>query len=230
MGVHQDGPVAVVPRQPEQSGLAGAEIGTPIRQLGQRLSGSLGDRVEQLSHRREPRLDPEGAGMDRAGHHPRDSRDRARRRRDCHDAGRAADHVDDVTLGDPGTDRVPMGIESADRDRDSRREAESLGPCGGELAGQRGRGRVPSSEQATRLTEEGIDRGEERVRREAAVLGAPEPLVTHGADASGQRFEVGDSAEHRGNHVAMLQRRHGFLPPGRVVPEPMEQLGEPPLR
>ncbi len=59
--------------------------------------------------------------MNGAGYDAADARDQVRLFPDGHDAGGGADDVDDVSEADSRADRVPMGIERADRDRDARR-------------------------------------------------------------------------------------------------------------
>jgi hypothetical protein len=63
----------------------------------------------------------------------------------------------------------------------------------------------------------------------AAQLPVPHPLVAHGADAARRLARIGDAAQHRGHHVAMLQRRDHLRALAGIVPQPVQQLRESPL-
>ena len=65
------------------------------------------------------------------------------------------------------------------------------------------------------------------VRPSASV---PHPLVAHGADAARDLRRIGDAAEHGRHHVAVFERGSHARALLRIVAQPVQQLGESPLR
>ena len=64
------------------------------------------------------------------------------------------------------------------------RRPSSLGPLRREMAGEVVGGEVFAADLGADAGEERIDGDEELLRRQAAPLGIPHPLVAHGADAA----------------------------------------------
>src|SRR3974377_614604 len=54
--------------------------------------------------------------------------------------------------------------------------------------------------------------------------------MSHAADATNDLAMLGQSAQCSGNHIAVLERCLELLASLRVVAQPVEQLGETPLR
>ena len=98
------------------------------------------------------------------------------------------------------------------------------------MAGEVVAGQVLAAQFCTNALEERIDCDKECLRRQAIPARVPHPLVAHGADAALELAYGGDAAERGGDHVAMLQSRDESGSLVRVVPQPVEQLGETPLR
>ncbi len=89
---------------------------------------------------------------------------------------------------------------------------------------------VRAAETVADPGEERVDGDEELFRRVAAERLVPEPLVPHGADAAWHLAGVGDPAEDRGDHVAVLEGGGEARALVGVVAQPVEELGEAPLR
>ena len=53
--------------------------------------------------------------------------------------------------------------------------------------------------------------------------------MTHGADAALHQFGIGDAAESRRHHVAVLEGARQLTALLRIVAQPVQQLGESPL-
>ena len=72
-----------------------------------------------------------------------------------------------------------------------------------------------------------INTGQECCRGQVAV---PQPLVPHRANRTRHAIGISDAAQHRRDHVAVLERGHERSAFGRMVTHPVEELGETPLR
>ena len=67
-------------------------------------------------------------------------------------------------------------------------------------------GRIDAAEFRANAGEQRIDGGQELFRRKPAELLVPHPFVAHGADAARNRRGVGDAAQNRRHHIAVLER------------------------
>src|SRR5579859_2239079 len=65
---------------------------------------------------------------------------------------------------------------------------------------------------------------------ETAERGVPHPLMAHGANAALYLLRVGDAAQRRRDHVAMLERGNKLRALGRIMPKPVQQLRKTPFR
>src|SRR5260370_1185677 len=72
--------------------------------------------------------------------------------------------------------------------------------------------------------------GQEVLGWKAAERSVPEPLVPHGTDAPLHFLCLGDAAKGCGDHVAVLEGGHEFRSLGGIMPEPVQEFGEAPLR
>ena len=88
----------------------------------------------------------------------------------------------------PAPMRVPVRIEGADRDGDAGLQPEFLRPFCGKMAGEMVGGEVLAVELFAHAVKQRIDLRQETLRRQAAPLGVPHPLVAHGADAALRAF------------------------------------------
>ncbi len=228
-GVDEHSAIAIVPGEPEQTGLARAVVLEAFREFGDGGSGAACDGFEDIAGSGESGLDAGVTGMDGTGDHTADAGDQAGLIADGHDAGGGADHVDHIADANAGADGVPMRVEGADRDRDAGAQAEFLRPCGGEVSGDLIAGGVASAELFADAGEGGIERREKFFGRETAEGGAPHPFVAHGADAARYLGGIADAAEDGGDHVAMFERGGEARTFGRVVAQPVEEFGEAPF-
>ncbi len=228
--VDEHGPVAVVPGEVQQAGLAGAVRRQALRERGDGRAGAPRDRVEDVAGGREARLDPGQRRVHRAGNDAAQARHARGLVADGDDAGRGADHVDHVAEADAGADRVPVRVEGADRDRDAGAQPHPFGPRRRQAAGQRVGGRVAARDLVPHAGKQRVHRREEALWRQAAERRAPHPLVAHRADAARHLRGIGDPAERGRHHVAVLERGDDAVALVGVVAQPVQQLRESPLR
>ena len=111
--------------------------------------------------------------MDAARDNAADSGDERRLLFHGDDAGGRADDVNHVAFAAACADGVPVGVECADGNGDSGAEAKSLGPLGREMSCDVVGGEVFAVEAGADSVEEGIEFGEELLRRETAPLWVP---------------------------------------------------------
>ena len=149
---------------------------------------------------------------------------------DRHDAGGSADDVDDIAFPDAGPDRVPMGVEGADWNRNPGLQAELFGPCGGQVAGD-AVGRCVTSGEFPAHAGRAAGQATSGTPRAAARRGS-RSTSTCGPWRRRERgiwFTSRMPHKDRCDHVAVLQRGQHSGPFLRVVPEPVEQLRKSPL-
>ena len=127
-GIHQHRAVAVVPGHPQQSGLARCERLEPLDSAATVDPGAACDRIEDIAGGRKARLDAGESRMNAARHNAADTRNQLRLFGDGHDARRGADNVHHVAGPAAGADRIPMGVERAHRNRNTRTQPEFRGP------------------------------------------------------------------------------------------------------
>jgi hypothetical protein len=229
LGIDEDGAVAVVPGEAEEAGLSGTVAVEAFGEVGDGVAGAGGDGVEDVAGGGEAGFDAGELRMDAAGDDAADAGDEGGLLRHGDDAGGGAHDVNDVAFAAAGADGVPVGVEGTDGDGNAGAEAELCGPLGGEMAGEMVGGAVIALELVANAVEEGIELGEEGLRREAVPFGVPHPLVAHGADAALDEAGIGYAAEGGGDHVAVLEGGGELRALVRVVAEPVEELGESPL-
>src|SRR5208337_3700485 len=133
--------------------------------------------------------------MDAARHHAANAWNQLRLPAHGDDAGRGADHVDDISLTAPRANRVPVRVECSDGHWNASPQAKLLGPLRSEMPSQVIRGEIVARESFANAVKESVKSGEKRLRRQAVPLGIPHPFVAHGADAAFGQPGIGDAAE-----------------------------------
>src|SRR5215469_14536463 len=88
---------------------------------------------------------------------------------------------------------------------------------------------VPAVELRAHAAQNRIYGTKEFLRRQAAQLRVPHPLMPHRADAARRLLRIRDSAKRRRKHVAMLERGYETCALFRIVAQPVEQLRESPF-
>ncbi len=172
---------------------------------------------EDVADRRLPGLDVVEARQDAALDDAADAGNVGHRlvaRKHANVAGRGSDHLDQRALADAAADRAVMDVELADRDRDSRGEAELGGPLGAERAGRRAGVIGLVVKPVAKAGEARIERAEELLVGQAAPCVGVERLVAGGADAALDLHGIGHAGQHRGNPVRDLDPRIGRLEHG----------------
>src|SRR5215471_11983065 len=91
-----------------------------------------------------------------------------------------------------------------------------------------GRG-VPAVELRAHAAQKRIDGTQKFLRRQAAQLRIPNPLMSHGAVAARRLVRIRDSAYRRREHVAMLEGSYETAALFRIVAQPVEELRESPF-
>ena len=134
-GVDEDGAVAVVPGEAEQSGLAGFEMSSRFGERGYGSAGAGGDGGEDISDGGHTGFDANLCGIDGAGDDAADAGDEGLLVAEADDAGGRADDIDDVTETNVSADGVPVGVEGSGGDGDTGGEAEFVCPLFREVAG-----------------------------------------------------------------------------------------------
>src|SRR6185312_14678999 len=208
MWIHEHRAVAVVPHHAQQSGLPRAIVLHAGGKFFDRASASRRDGLEDAAHAGQSRLDGDIIRMRRSLHHSADTRHALDVLPDGNNAGGRPDYVDDVAFDETGTDGVPVRVECTNRNWNSRLEAELRGPIRGQFARDMIRREIAALQLRAHARQQRIHSAEELLRWEPAELLVPEPLVSHGADRAGDLARIGDTAERRGNHVAILERCH----------------------
>src|SRR5215470_13030919 len=228
--IHEHSAIAVVPGHSQQSRLTRAVV---LQSRAQRLdvrASSSRNCVEDIANRRETGLDSRAIRMHAPLHYSANSRYQIHRWSDSDNAGRSPNHVDHVVGAATGTDRIPVGVECTNGDRNPRLQSKFFRPERRELT----RNLLGSGELAveflTHPSEQNIDLGEKRLRRQASEIGIPQPFVAHGADTAFYLFWIGDSAQSGGYHIAVFKCRSEVCALCRIVAKPMQQLGNTPLR
>src|SRR5579862_1334548 len=142
----------------------------------------------------------------------------------ANDTSRSADDVDHIFAAAAGADRVPMRIESANRNRNAGRQPEMFRPARREFS----RSGIGPSINTIQL---GANTGKKRVnfhqelfRGQSAERSVPHPLVAHGANTAFDGARVSKTAESRGDHVAVLKGRCEGTAFRRVVAQPVQQF------
>src|SRR5271166_5427033 len=138
------------------------------------------------------------------------------------DASGGADHVDDITRAGSGANRVPMRIESANRNGNSGKQAQLLGPVRMERAGNLIASLVAANQFLSDTFQQRVNGNKEIFGWKSAERAIPHPFVAHGADGTWRLHWIGDAAEHSGNHVAMLEGGDKLRALIGIVPQPVQ--------
>src|SRR5882757_4972052 len=100
------------------------------------------------------------------------------------DAGRGADYIHDIALLRSCSDGIPVGIEGADWNGNSRAQAQLFCPDRREIAGNLIGCSIFPIQLCANASQQWVNLSEEALWREAAERRIPHPLVAHGADAA----------------------------------------------
>src|SRR6202012_2818511 len=100
------------------------------------------------------------------------------------DASRGPDHIDYIALPAPRANRIPVGIEGAHGNRNTRSQTHLLRPCRREVTSKRIRSVVFATKFVANAIQQRIYFGQKGLRWKPVPLGIPHPLMTHGADAA----------------------------------------------
>src|SRR5690348_1207393 len=158
------------------------------------------------------------------------ARHKLRLTRDSDNARGSADDVDHVPFAAAGADGVPVRVKRADRNWNPSAQPKLFRP----LRGQRSRqfvGRfIGALQLCAHAREQWIHLGQEFFRRQAAKIRMPEPLVPHSANAAFGFRRIRYTAESRRHKIAVLERAREFSALRWIVPQPVQEFGESPLR
>ena len=110
-----------------------------------------------------------------------------------------------------------------------RPQPELFRPLRREKSGDLVGGFVVAIELFAHPRQQRIDLDQKGFGRQAAEGAVPQPFVAHRADAAFRRARVGDAAQRRRDHVAMLERARELSSLVGIVPQPMQQLRESPF-
>ncbi len=146
------------------------------------------------------------------------------------DAGRSANDVHHVASSRARAHRIPMRVESADRDGNARAQPEFARPLWHKVSGDFVARRVAAIEFRANTGQQWIDRDQKILRRQPAERRAPHPFVAHGANRALHFCGIADPAENRRDHVAMFERGRKTRAFFGIVAQPMQQLRKSPLR
>src|SRR5271170_1538981 len=229
IGIDEDGAVAVIPGDAEKSGLPSAIIFQALAERGNVCTCAGGDGAENVTDGGEARFNSGTKRVNAAVHDTAHSGNEIDGRGDADDAGGSADDVDHVICTAACTDGVPVRVEGTDGNGNTGFESQLFGPMRGEMACDVIGGDVFALEFCADTFEERINFYEKFFGRKPAEVGVPEPLVTHGADATFYLTGIGDAAESSGGHVAMLEGRDKFFAFVWIMTEPMQKFGEAPF-
>ncbi len=162
--------------------------------------------------------------------HAANTRNQLGLRGDRHDTGRRTDNVHHVAFPHPRANRIPMRIERADGDRDACAKAQLGRPLRRQPPGDLVAGGVAASQFVVDALEQRVHGSQELLRRQSSQRLVPHPLVAHGAGRARHLIDVRDPAQHRRNHVAVFEDGDQLTALVRVVPQPVQELRETPLR
>jgi len=185
--------------------------------------------MEDVAHRRQSSFDSSPLRMHAALHHSTNSRNKIHRWSDSDDASRSADHVDHVVGSATGANRIPVRIEGSHRNRDARLQPQFLRPNGRERAGDLIGSRVLAVQLFPNSRQKRIHFYQKTLRRKAAELCVPQPLMPHGANAAFHFPGIANATQRGRDHVTVFQCRGEFRSLLRIVPKPVQQLGKSPL-
>src|SRR5204862_1458852 len=141
-------------------------------------------------------------------------------------AGGGSDDVHDVFAAATRADGVPMRVERADRNGNTRLQTELLRPVRRKPACEVIRSGEFTVDFFAHSSEEWIYLDEKILRRQAAERSAAHPFVPHGADAALHLLGVGDAAKRCADHVAMFKRRDEFSDIRGIVAKPVKEFRE----
>ena len=201
----------------------------PFRERRNTRACTHGDRVENISRGRKPRFDTRIPRMNRARHDAADAWNQIRLFADRHDACGGADHVDDIAEPYSGADGIPVRIDSANRDWDTRRQSQSFGPYRAQPARYLIRRCIAPAYPRWDSSQQRVNRFEKFILRETAERSVPHPFMTHGANAARNCRRFRDTAQCGRHHVAMLERRDEPAALVWMIPQPVEHLRKAPL-
>ena len=169
--VDQDRAVAIIPAQPQQPGLSRPILLQPPAQLRDLDVSAPRNGFENIARSREPSLDPGIARIHATGNHTTHARNQRSLPLHGDDASRRPDHINYVALPAPRADGIPVGIERAHGNRNTRSQAHLLRPRRSQMTRQCIRGVIFATKFVANAVQQRIHAGEKRLRGSPSHLG-----------------------------------------------------------